>query len=119
MGQQRWKDAEEPLQKAVSIFDEQISRAAKSGLEFERNEVVNDYRMSQDQALDLLAVVYAREQRYSEALALLERAYNQTVTFHAPASIVKQVVDNGRAISIGTGNDAAAATWSQRSVTSN
>jgi tetratricopeptide (TPR) repeat protein len=119
MGQQRWKDAEEPLGKAVSIFDEQIGRAAKSDQDVVGNQMANAYRMSQDQALNLLAVVYAREQRFSEALELLERAYNQAIKFHAPVSVLKQIVDNGRAVSTGTGSDTASAKWSQRSVTSN
>jgi len=119
MGQQRWKDAEEPLDKAVSIFDDQIGRAAKSDQDVVGNQMANAYRMSQDQALNLLAVVYAREQRYPEALALLERAYNQAIKFQAPASVLKQIVDNGRAISTGIGSDDASAKWSQRSVTSN
>ena len=76
--------AAEPLDEAVSIFDEQIGRAAKSDQDVVGNQMANAYRMSQDQALNLLAVVYAREQRYSEALSLLERAYNQAVEFHAP-----------------------------------
>jgi tetratricopeptide (TPR) repeat protein len=119
MGQQRWKDAVEPLAKAVSIFDQQIDRAAKSEQDVVGNQMADAYRMSQDRALNLLAVAYAREERFSEALALLERAYNQAITFHAPVSVVKQIVESGRAISTGAGNDAAAAKWSQRSATIN
>src|SRR5258708_4570679 len=119
MGQQRWEDAVEPLAKAVSIFEQQIDRAAKSEQDVVGNQMADAYRMSQDQALNLLAVAYAREERFSEALALLERAYNQAITFHTPVSVVKQIVESGRAISAGAGNDAAVAKWSQRSATPN
>lgn len=84
-----------------------------------RNEHANNLRMSQDMTLDLFAVVYFRELRYSEALEILERAYNQAMTFRAPLEIVKQIVDDGRAFSIAAGDDAALALWSRRSVTSN
>ena len=75
--------------------------------------------MSQDISLNLLAIVFYRERRYADALALLERAYKQTVAFHAPAPVVKQIVDNGRAVSISIGDDAAIEVWSQRSATLN
>lgn len=119
MRQQRWKDAEEPLQKAVSVSDDQIILAGKLKEDFMRKALTNDYRESQDITLNVLAVVYSREQRYSEALNLLERAYNQAIAFEAPVTVVKQIVDNGKAISTATGDAAASATWLQRSVTSN
>jgi len=119
MRQQRWKDAEEPLQKAISVSDDQIILAGKLKEDFMRKALTNDYRESQDITLNVLAVVYSREQRYSEALNLLERAYNQAIAFEAPVTVVKQIVDNGKAISTVTGDVAASATWLQRSVTSN
>jgi tetratricopeptide (TPR) repeat protein len=111
MGQQLWKSAEESLQKAVSIFDDQIGRAATNT---EPNGRADKLRMSQDMALNLFAVVYFREQRYSEALGILERAYNQGVTFRAPAEIVEQIVNDGRAVSMATGDVDAITTWSRR-----
>lgn len=114
MGQQRWKSAEESLQKAVSIFDDQIGRAATSSLNAEANRRADKLRMSQDMALNLFAVVYFREQRYTEALETLERAYHQGVTFRAPAEIVEQIVNDGRAVSMATGDVDAIATWSTR-----
>jgi tetratricopeptide (TPR) repeat protein len=116
IAQQKWKEAEEALQKSVSIFDEQIARAVKSDADFARNEMANDYRMSQDSALNLLAVVYFREKRSAEALQLLERAYSQAIEFHAPAGTVKQIVDSGVAISINTVDVAAGITWSKRAL---
>lgn len=119
MAQEKWGDAEPPLQKSVSIFDEQINNASKSGADFVRNEMANDYRMSQDTALYLLAIVYFRENRNAEALGLLERAYNQAIQFHAPVPIVKKIVDAGMAISINTGDLTASATWSKRALSMN
>ena len=114
MGQQRWKSAEESLQKAVTIFDDQIGRAATSSSNAEANRRADKLRMSQDMALNLFAVVYFREQRYAEALEILERAYHQGVTFRAPAEIVEQIVNDGRAVSMATGDVDAIATWSTR-----
>jgi tetratricopeptide (TPR) repeat protein len=114
MGQQRWKAAEDSLQKAVSIFDNQIGSAVASSSDSLRNEHANKLRISQDMALNLFAVVYFREQRYTEALEILERAYHQGVTFRAPPEVVDQIVDDGRAVSIAAGDFDAIAIWSKR-----
>lgn len=119
MGQQHWVTAEESLQKAVSIFDDQIASAATSTPDSAQNERVNKLRVSQDMALNLFAVVYFREQRYTEALEMLERAYNQGVTFRAPADIVEQIANDGRAVSTATGDVDAIALWSKRVATPN
>jgi tetratricopeptide (TPR) repeat protein len=116
MGQQRWKAAEESLQKAVSIFDDQIGEAVTSGSDSRRSEHANKLRLSQDMALNLFAVVYFREQRYAEALEILERAYHQGTTFGAPPEVVEQIADDGRAVSIAAGDADAAAIWSQRAL---
>lgn len=114
MGQQRWKSAEESLQKAVSIFDDQIGHSATSTPDSVQNERTNKLRVSEDMALNLVAVVYFREQRYAEALEILDRAYNQSVTFRAPADIVEQIANDGRAVSTATGDVDAIALWSKR-----
>ena len=114
MGQQRWKAAEESLQKAVSIFDDQIGYAVTSGPDSSQGEHANKLRTSQDMALNLFAVVFFREQRYAESLETLERAYNQGVTFRAPLDVVEQIADDGRAVSIAAGDVDAIALWSQR-----
>lgn len=114
MGEQRWKSAEESLQKAVSIFDDQIGHAATSTPDSVQNERTNKLRVSEDMALNLAAVVYYREQRYAEALETLERAYDQSVKFRAPADIVEQIANDGRAVSTATGDVDAIALWSKR-----
>jgi len=114
MGQQRWKAAEESLEKAVTIFDDQIGLAITSGPDSAQNERANKLRMSQDMALNLFAVVYFREQRYAEALGILERAYRQGIAFRAPSDVVEQIVDDGRAVSIAAGDFEAIAIWSKR-----
>jgi len=114
MGQQRWESAEQSLQKAVSIFDDQIGHAATSTPDSVQNEHANKLRVSEDMALNLVAVVYFREQRYTEALEILDRAYNQGVTFRAPADIVEQIANDGRAVSTAAGDVDAIALWSKR-----
>ena len=114
IGEQRWKAAEESLQKAVSIFEDQIAGVANSGLDSVQSQRVNKLRISQDMALHLFAVVYFREQRYPEALAALERAYRQAMTFGAPSEMVDDIVSDGRAVSIAAADENAIATWSQR-----
>jgi tetratricopeptide (TPR) repeat protein len=114
MGQENWKGAEEPLQKAVSILDQQIESALHSDSDFMRTEHANNLRMSQDGALNLLAVAYFREQRPDEALPLLERAYNQAIKYHAHPTIVKQIVQSGVGISTAIGDSTGLATWSER-----
>jgi len=87
--------------------------------EFMRKVLTDDYRESQDVTLNVLAIVYFREQRYAESLSLLDRAYNQAIAFQAPVTLVKQIVENGKAISKATGDAATSATWLQRSVALN
>lgn len=119
MRQERWKDAEEPLQKAVALSEEQIALAAKEKEKYILIDLANDYRESQDVSLNALAVVYFREGRYPEAVDLLERAYNQAIAFHAPVTLVNQIVDTGTAMAKAAGDSGASATWSGRSVKSN
>ena len=114
MGQQHWKSAEESLQKAVSIFDDEIAHADTATRDSVQNKRANKLRVSEDMALNLVAVVYYREQRYDEALEMLDRAYNQGVTFRAPADIVEQIANDGRAVSTATGDSDAIALWSKR-----
>jgi tetratricopeptide (TPR) repeat protein len=119
MAQENWKGAEEPLQKAIAILDTQIEKDVHSDADFVRNEMANDLRMSQDSALNFLAVTYFREQRAKDALPLLERAYNQVVKYKAPPTIAKQIVDNGVAVSVAIGDDNLRKTWSERARTYN
>jgi tetratricopeptide (TPR) repeat protein len=114
MGEQRWEAAEESLGKAVAIFDQQIVRAVAAGADSAQDEHANQLRMSQDIALNLFAVVYFREQRYTESLEALERAYQQGITFRAPSEVVSQIVNDGRAVSMAAGDPDAVAVWSQR-----
>src|SRR5258705_7986602 len=114
MGQQRWQEAEESLQKAVSLFDQQIRLTPSSDAQFVRGEHVDYLRQTEDVAFNFLGVVYFREHRSDDALALLEKAYDQATTSHAPETVVKQIAENGKAISTDVGNDAAITAWSHR-----
>jgi tetratricopeptide (TPR) repeat protein len=114
MGEQRWEAAEESLGKAVAIFDQQIARVVTAGADSAQDEHANQLRMSQDIALNLFAVVYFRERRYTESLEALERAYQQGITFRAPSEVVNQIVNDGRAVSMAAGDADAVAIWTQR-----
>ncbi len=114
IGEQRWTAAEEPLQKAVTMFDDQIARAAALASDSLQNQSANRLRVSQDMALSLFAVVYFREQRYPEALEMLERAYDQGVAFGAPSDVVEQIVNDGRGVSMAADDPDAIAIWSKR-----
>jgi len=70
--------------------------------------------MSQDWALLYLAIVYFREGRATESLALLDKAYGQATKFNAPAAIVKQIVESGLSIASTEDDSAANAIWSER-----
>lgn len=119
MGQQNWKGAEDTLLKAITILDQQIEHAVHSDSDFMRTEHANNLRMSQDVAMNLLGVVYFREQRTADALAILDKAYNQAETYHAPQTIVSRVVQSGVQISTAAGDSSATALWSQRSKSPN
>ena len=114
MGEQRWKAAEESLGKAVAIFDDEIGRGIAAVPDSAQDQRAKHLRMSQDIALNLFAVVYFREQRYAESLEVLERAYQQGIAFRAPSEVVQQIVNDGRAVSMATGDADAIATWSKR-----
>jgi tetratricopeptide (TPR) repeat protein len=114
MGEQRWEAAEESLGKAVAIFDQQIARVVTAGADSAQDEHANQLRISQDIALNLFAVVYFRERRYTESLEALERAYQQGITFRAPSEVVNQIVNDGRAVSMAAGDADAVAIWTQR-----
>lgn len=119
MGQQNWKGAEDTLLEAITILDQQIDRAVHSDSDFMRTEHANSLRMSQDVAMNLLGVVYFREQRTEDALAILDKAYNQAETYHATQTIVSRIVQSGVQISTAAGDSPATALWSQRSKSPN
>lgn len=114
IGEQRWKAAEDSLQKAVTIFDDQIGEATHSGSDSSPEKRADKLRLSEDIALNLFAVVYFREQRYTDALAVLDRAYRQGTAFDAPRDVLAQIVDDGRAVSAAAGDADAVAIWSKR-----
>ncbi len=119
MAQQHLDSAEEPLRKAVSLLGDEIVRLKESDTYNADDIVTNDVRGSQDAALLYLAVVCFREQRSSEALSLLDQAYDQAIKFHARAQMVTQIVETGRAIATAVGDDGANAIWTKRTPISN
>ena len=115
MGQQRWRDAEESLQKSVSIFDSQIDKALKSDSEFFRTEHAGNLRGSKATSLAYLGIVYVREGRTADALKTVDLAYGEAKKPNASPSFVSEVVQIGRSIAQVTGDKDAIAMWSQRS----
>ena len=114
MAQQHLESAEEPLRKAVSLLADEITRLKKSDTYNTDDIVTNDVRGSQDVALLYLAVLCFREERSSEALSLLDQAYDQAIKFQARAQIIKRIVETGQAIATAVGDDGAKATWTKR-----
>ena len=119
MGQQNWKGAEESLQEALTVFDQQIDSAVHSDSDFMRTQQANHLRASEDEALNFLAVAYFRDQRSAESLPLLERAFNQAVKYSAPSDILNTIVANGVAVSAAVGDDSTKAKWAERAKASN
>jgi len=119
MAEQRLEGAEAPLRKAVALLGEEITRLKKSDSYDADDIVTNDVRGDQDVALLYLAVLCFRQQRSSEALLLLDQAYEQATKFQARAQIIKLIVDTGRAIATAIGDDAANAIWTKRAPISN
>ena len=119
MAQQHLESADEPLRRAVSLLGDEIMRLKTSDTYNAQDIVANDVRGSQDVALLYLAVLCFREQRSSEALSLLDQAYDQAIKFQARPQIIKQIVDTGRAIATAVGDDGASAIWTKRTPISN
>lgn len=119
MAQQHLESADEPLRKAVSLLGDEVTRLKTSDTYNAEDIVANDVRGSQDVALLYLAVLCFREQRSSEALSLLDKAYDQAIKFQARTQIIKQIVETGRAIATAVGDDGANAIWTKRTPISN
>lgn len=113
MGQQHWTEAEQSLLKSISLFDPQIAAGEKSDAELHMQFSLN-YRGSQSQGYALLAVVYLREGRTQEALATIEKAYDEVTKYKLAPQFHNQVVKIGKAIADASEDSVAQRTWSQR-----
>lgn len=112
--QNRWKEAEEPLEKSIQIFDEQISKAAHSDLDFVRNEDSKNLKMSEAQTRNLLAAAYFRDGRQTEAMETLEKAYLEAIESSATPAMIQQIIESGRAAAKQLGDSAAKEKWDAR-----
>jgi tetratricopeptide (TPR) repeat protein len=112
--QGKWKPAEEALEKSIAIFDEQIERALHSDSEFTKNEHSKNLKISQAQALDLLAAAYFQDDRKNEALETLEKAYQEAIRSSATPKMIQQIIDSGRRASAAVGDGASKAKWEAR-----
>jgi tetratricopeptide (TPR) repeat protein len=114
MMQNRWEDAETALEKSIGIFDEQIDRATHSDSEFSKNEMSKDLKMSEAEARNLLAAAYFRDGRQTEAMGVLEKAYEEALQSNATAGMIQQIIESGRTASGIIGDEAAKAKWDAR-----
>jgi tetratricopeptide (TPR) repeat protein len=111
IGQQHWTEAEQSLLKSISIFDTQLAAwAKKENAEF----MTLNYRGSQSQSYALLAVVYLRESRVQDALATVEKAYDEVTNYKLAPNYRNEVLSIGKAIANASGDSAAHKVWSQR-----
>jgi len=117
--QGRWKDAEEVLEKSITIFDQQIELAMHSDSEFMRNEHGKNLKMSEAQTRNYLAAAYFRDERQSEAMEMLEKAYQEALQSNASPKMIQQIVGNGREASALAGDSAAKAKWDARTTAPN
>ena len=63
----------------------------------------------------ILAIVYLREGRTSEALKTAELAYGEAMRPHVQATFLNEVLKVGTSIAQQSGDESAIARWSQRS----
>ena len=113
--QGRWKDAEEPLEKSIHIFDEQIDKAAHSDLDFVRNEQSKNLKMSEAQTRNLLGATYFRDGRQAEAMEMLEKAYQEAIQSNATPEMIQQIIDSGRTAAGIMGDAVTKKKWDARS----
>jgi tetratricopeptide (TPR) repeat protein len=112
--QGRWKDAEEPLEKSIQIFDKQIDEALHSDLEFVRNEHSKNLKMSEARARNLLGAAYFRDGRHADAMEMLEKAYREALESNATQGMIQQIIESGRAAAGQMGDVALKAKWDSR-----
>jgi len=112
--QGRWKDAEEPLEKSIKIFDEQIDNAMHSDSDFVRNEQSKNLKMSEAQARNLLGAAYFRDSRQAEAMEMLEKAYQEAIQSSATPAMIQQIIESGRTAAKLIGDAAAQEKWGAR-----
>jgi tetratricopeptide (TPR) repeat protein len=112
--QMRWKDAEESLEKSITIFGEQIDRALHSDSEFSRNGHSKNLKMSDAWARNLLALAYFRDGREAEAMQTLETAYQEAIESSASAEMIQEIIEAGRVVSDSLGDAAAMEKWKAR-----
>jgi len=109
MGQERWEAAEESFQKSVSIFDSQIDQVMKSDA-----ERAASLRGSKALTMAYLGIAYLRQGRTADAMKTVDSAFGEVKQPDVPARFAKRVVELGRLIAQGTGDNDAIAKWSQR-----
>jgi hypothetical protein len=115
MGQQHWQAAEESLKKSVSLLELQIAKALKSDFEFTRTEHAGNLQATQARNLIYLAIVYARENRVTDALNASDVAYEQATRPHVSSEVLNEVLNLGLQIAKASNDETAIKKWSSRS----
>jgi tetratricopeptide (TPR) repeat protein len=113
LAQMRWKEAQEPLEKSVATYGQEIERALHSDSKTTR-ESSKLLKMSDAMARQLLAVAYFRDDRQSEAMEILEQAYQEAIQSSATPKQIQTIIDSGRAASTALGDEGAKKKWDSR-----
>jgi len=111
LGQEKWKTAVESLQKSISIFNEQISKA-ESGM----TEHADYLRGSLAAALNFLGIAFYRDGQTVNALQALEQAYQEAVNIKESRQLLSRIIQNARDIALASGDVVDAARWEARSL---
>jgi hypothetical protein len=117
MGQEHWKDAEDSLNRSLSIIEPQIKKEIGLELNPERTRHVGNLLGDKAGSLSCLALVYLREGRTTESLETADLAYEAVTQPHFPVSpnATMQVLTTGTSVAKESGDEAALAKWSRRS----
>ncbi len=102
------------LEKSIQIFDEQIERALRSDSEFMKNEHSKNLKMSEASAREYLAAAYFQDGRTSDAMEMMEKAYQEAVQSNASSGMIQQIIEAGRAASASLGDAESKAKWDAR-----
>jgi tetratricopeptide (TPR) repeat protein len=98
--QQNWKEAEQYLQQALKAHDKVLAHLAGPGTNATQ---LRDERRAK--AIDQfhLGLIYAREERYADALVALDESFTAASETHAPGSQLTPIATAAKEIAVHTG----------------
>jgi tetratricopeptide (TPR) repeat protein len=115
--QGRWNEAEAALQKSVKLFTEQIQRAQKDSdldSEFTKDEPIRNLKRSDATARYLLAEALLLSGRHSQAMDMLERAYQEELESGIEKRTFENIIQAGQVTAAILRDDVAIARWAGR-----